>query len=104
MITDFGSGCTVDKKAAHLAAKTVTRNAEDTKDALFLLDMLGLIPPQPGYESITQNQYREKQRNSKRREEVRMRKRKEREAIEIAKLIEQGISPEEIGEVYDEDE
>lgn len=40
---------TVDKRVATSAAKAACINATDKKDALLLLDMLGLIPPQAGY-------------------------------------------------------
>lgn len=45
---DFGLA-TVDGNVAKEAAKAVVLNALDTEDAKLMLDMLGLIPPQPEY-------------------------------------------------------
>lgn len=47
---DFGSGQGVSDLVAKAAARKVVTDAVSTDDATLLLDMLGLIPPQPGYE------------------------------------------------------
>jgi hypothetical protein len=46
----FGNGFTVDPQIALVAAKAVVLHATDTEDAVMLLDVLGLIPPQEGNE------------------------------------------------------
>lgn len=51
--SDFGHYIRVEQPIADIAAKAVCMNAESPRDALLLLDMLGLIPPQPGYEVKT---------------------------------------------------
>lgn len=50
LCSDFGSGTTIDPRIAKQAAKTVAKRSVGIDDAVLLLDMLGLIPPQPGNE------------------------------------------------------
>ena len=74
--TDFGSGITIDKRVAESAAKAVTHLVPDKEDATLFLDMLGLIPPQPGYEPNTQFEYK-KEQNKKREARKKQEKRYE---------------------------
>lgn len=47
---DFGSGQSIDEEVAKAAARKVVNDSQSTEEALLFLDMLGLIPPQEGYE------------------------------------------------------
>jgi hypothetical protein len=49
---DFGYYEKIDKRVAIAAAKTVCLGANDTAEAILFLDMLGLLPPQPGNEKV----------------------------------------------------
>jgi hypothetical protein len=50
--SDMGSGVRIDPEIAHAAARVVALKSMNTGDALLLLDMLGLIPTQPGFEPV----------------------------------------------------
>lgn len=88
----FGSGVTVDDGIAKLAAECAVRNSKSTEDALLLLDMLGLIPPQTPVVIL------QKDRLTPERKEARKRAREARIAREKAKIKDLDLLPHEIGE------
>lgn len=84
---DFGSGSTVAEYVGTSAARAVAINAIDTHDALLMLDMLGLVPPQPGNEIINQAKATRKAKEASKK----LKKEDER-------LARYGVTLEEIGE------
>lgn len=86
--SDFGSGQTVDSRVAVDAAKEVVSHSLGIEDALLLLDMLGLIPAQPGNEPTDLKATKQKLDLVSRRERTRK-----------SKLEAMGVTPEEIGDI-----
>lgn len=89
---DFGS-CAIDSEVAKIAAKAVCSNALDIDDARLILDILGLINPQPGYYPFDSEESK-----LERRRESYERKRREK-VIRDAKKSKLNATNEEIGEV-----
>lgn len=88
LVTDFSCGQTIDPKVAYQAAKAVVDHSQGIDDALLLLDMLGLVNPQPGNEPTKLTATKQKLNLISRRERSRK-----------AKLESMGVTPEEIGDV-----
>ena len=88
---NFGSGMVVDSKVAKQATNTVVVNSSGTEDAILLLDMLGLIPPQPGNEPKELGKTKAKINLDGRRERTKQRKQEQ--------LDKMNVTPEEMGEV-----
>lgn len=97
---DFGM-LGVDQPVAEAAAKAVVSNSHSTEDALLMLDVLGLIPPQPGYLPF-EHEDSKAERSAKRKEEFRLKREGQREAArqrrEAEMLRHGGIDDTEIGE------
>jgi len=85
--SDFGSGISVAPEVAKVAARAVALNTTGTDDGRLLLDMLGLIPAQPGFEIVShtgrKNEITAVARRAKRKKDA-------------------NYTPEEIGEPEDE--
>lgn len=93
--SDFGNSITVDPRVALQAAKAVAIQVENVDDARVMLDMLGLIPPQPGFEEVSKKD----DRNRLARDRLEMKRlRGEKSKREKARMKKYGITPEEIGD------
>ena len=91
---------TIDPRVGEKAAKAVAINADGPQEALFLLDMLGLVGPQEGNERKVRSQVKSK--DDLARDRLRAERRRVREANKEKERIEQlaarGIQPHEVGE------
>lgn len=96
IVSNFGYGNSVDANLAVKAARKVALDAKDTDDARLLLDVLGLIPPQLGFEPGDPRETK-RERNRRAYRNVQSKKKEE-----VDKYLESmGITREEIGEPED---
>lgn len=97
LISDFGSGVTLDPRVVRKAAIACVLRACDEEDAITMMDILGIIPPQPGNEIADKRTFKNEQTRETRkvrRELLKELKAKKKEE-DMSRL---GITPEEIGE------
>jgi len=94
--SDFGSGTTIDPRVAQQAARAVAILVDNVDDARVFLDILGLIPPQPGFEPMDKRNVK----NKRNQENYEMRKLRAGfgKASREEKYRKLGVTPEEIGE------
>jgi hypothetical protein len=90
--TDLGGATTIDHRVAVKAAKSVVINSTSVPDAQLLLDMLGLIPAQPGYEIKVRrasggvNNNRDREEKDRRNEKSRLKRKEKKTAAELAEI------------------
>lgn len=92
--SEFGSGQSIDPKIARKAAECVARNAKSPSEALFFLDLLGLIDPLPENEVVILK----KDRLTPQRKLARAEAKRKREEAELKRIQDLNIQPYEIGE------
>ena len=85
-------GETLDKKVVLKAAKAVVVHADTSEYAKLLLDMLGIIPPQPGNEIKKRSEAKAENRNEQDR--ARFKERQEQKKSTIIRDSEPGVLPE----------
>lgn len=95
---------TIDPRVGEKAAKAVAINAKGSQEALFFLDMLGLVAPQEGNEPVDGSEVKKEDdlaRAKAKRDLTRLRRKvraKNELSIKNEQLLARGIQPEEYGE------